>query len=81
MVDDMEPFDKINERIWEVPADIFIPAAASRLVTEEQLRRLYGLELKPLHVARNVPFADDAIFYGPIMSEADKQISLFRFHC
>ena len=76
MVDGMEPFDKINERIWEVPADIFIPAAASRLVTEDQLRRLLWAGVETIACGANVPFADDAIFYGPIMSEADKQISL-----
>ncbi|MFM1928492.1 MAG: ADP-forming succinate--CoA ligase subunit beta, partial [Pseudomonadota bacterium] len=28
MVDNMLPFDEINAKIWDVPADIFIPAAA-----------------------------------------------------
>jgi glutamate dehydrogenase/leucine dehydrogenase len=27
------PFDELNQKIWSVPAEIFIPAAASRLVT------------------------------------------------
>jgi len=76
VVDKMMSFDEINERIWEVPADIFIPAAASRLVTEDQLRRLIWAGVETIACGANVPFADQEIFYGPIMSEADKQISL-----
>ena len=76
VVDKMMPFDEINERIWEVPADIFIPAAASRLVTEDQLRRLIWAGVETIACGANVPFADQEIFYGPIMSEADKQVSL-----
>jgi glutamate dehydrogenase/leucine dehydrogenase len=76
VVDNMMPFNEINERIWEVPADIFIPAAASRLVTEDQLRRLIWAGVETIACGANVPFADQEIFYGPIMSEADKQISL-----
>lgn len=76
VIDDMMSFDEINERIWEVPAGIFIPAAASRLVTEDQLRRLIWAGVETIACGANVPFADQEIFYGPIMSEADKQISL-----
>lgn len=76
MVDNMLPFDEINAKIWDVPADIFIPAAASRLVTADQLQRLVNAGVKTISSGANVPFADKEIFYGPIMSQADAQVSL-----
>lgn len=76
VVDGMLGFDEVNERIWDVQADVFIPAAGSRLVTSEQLQRMVKAGLQTISSGANVPFADDAIFYGPIMSKADEQISL-----
>lgn len=75
-VDGMLSFDEVNNRIWDVNADIFIPAAASRLVTADQLNRLVKAGLKTISSGANVPFADKEIFYGPIMSQADDQLSL-----
>lgn len=76
VVDGMIPFDEINDKIWDVEADIFIPAAASRLVTANQLERLVKAGVKTISCGANVPFADKEIFYGPIMSDADAQLSL-----
>lgn len=76
VVDGMMSFDEINEQIWDIPADIFIPAAASRLVTADQLARMVKAGLKTISSGANVPFADTEIFYGPIMSDADNQVSL-----
>lgn len=76
VVDGMLSFDEVNERIWDVPADIFIPAAASKLVTSDQLSRLIAAGVQTISSGANVPFADKEIFYGPIMSEADDKISL-----
>ena len=72
----MLSFDEVYEKIWDIPADIFIPAAASRLVTADQLARMVKAGLKTISSGANVPFADKEIFYGPIMSNADNQISL-----
>ena len=69
------PFDQVNELIWDVPADIFIPAAASRLITREQLERMHASGVHIISSGANVPFADDEIFYGPIAEQADKQMS------
>jgi glutamate dehydrogenase/leucine dehydrogenase len=76
VIDDMLSFEEVNERIWDVPADIFIPAAASRLVTSDQLTRLIKAGVKTISSGANVPFADTEIFYGPIMSDADDKVSL-----
>lgn len=75
-VDGMLSFEEVNSRIWDVNADVFIPAAASRLVTADQLSRLVKAGLKTISSGANVPFADKEIFYGPIMSQADDQLSL-----
>lgn len=72
----MLPFEEINEKVWDVPADIFIPAAASRLVTNSQLERMVAAGLQTISSGANVPFADTEIFYGPIMSKADSHVSL-----
>lgn len=76
VMDDMLSFDEVNERIWDIPADIFVPAAASRLVTEEQLNSLVAAGVETISCGANVPFADKEIFYGPIMSAADDKLSL-----
>lgn len=70
------PFDEINEKIWSLPAEIFVPAAASRLVTQDQVRKMAASGLEVISPGANVPFADKEIFFGPIMEFADKQVSL-----
>lgn len=72
----MLPFDEINEKIWSLPAEIFVPAAASRLVTQDQVTKMTASGLEVISPGANVPFADKEIFFGPIMEFADKQVSL-----
>jgi glutamate dehydrogenase/leucine dehydrogenase len=69
-------FEELNEKIWDVKADVFLPCAASRLVTEDQLNRLLKGGLQVISCGANVPFADEQIFYGPIAGKADEQLSL-----
>jgi len=72
----MIPFDEINDKIWSVPAEIFIPAAASRLVTKDQVEQMIKAGLEVISPGANVPFADVEIFFGSIMEFTDKQVSL-----
>ncbi len=65
------PFDRVNEQVWSAGAEIFIPAAASRLITKEHLDRMLGHGLELISAGANVPFADQEIFYGPIGEFAD----------
>lgn len=74
--ENMIPFDEINEKIWSLPAEIFVPAAASRLVTQDQVTKMAASGLEVISPGANVPFADKEIFFGPIMEYADKQVSL-----
>lgn len=69
-------FVEVNEKIWDVPADIFIPAAASRLVTENQISRLIAHGLEVVSCGANVPFKDQEIFFGPIAEMVDSKVSL-----
>jgi glutamate dehydrogenase/leucine dehydrogenase len=70
------PFAEINESIWQTSADIFVPAAASRLVTKEQVEKMIGSGLSVIACGANVPFADQEIFFGPISDFADDHLSI-----
>lgn len=70
------PFEEMNQRIWNIPAEIFVPAAASRLVTQEQIQKMIDSGLEVISPGANVPFADREIFFGPIMEYTDQQVSL-----
>ncbi|MCG8806026.1 amino acid dehydrogenase [Tenacibaculum finnmarkense] len=72
----MIPFDEINEKIWNVPAEIFVPAAASRLVSQDQVQKMIDTGLEVISPGANVPFADKEIFFGSIMEYTDNHVSL-----
>ena len=67
----MMSFEEINEEIWSMGAEVFIPAAASRLVDRMQLAQMLDNGLEVISSGANVPFADEEIFYGPIAELAD----------
>lgn len=70
------PFEELNEKIWTVPAEIFAPCAASRLITKDQITKMIDTELEVISCGANVPFADKEIFFGPIMEFTDERVSL-----
>jgi glutamate dehydrogenase/leucine dehydrogenase len=72
----MLSFEEVNSRIWDQSADIFIPAAASRLVTKEQMERLIAAGLEVVSSGANVPFADPEIFFGPIAQYVDQKVAV-----
>ncbi|PCI02419.1 MAG: amino acid dehydrogenase [Flavobacteriaceae bacterium] len=74
--DNMLSFDEINDKIWSIPAEIFVPAAASRLVTKDQVQQMIDSGLEVVSPGANVPFADKEIFFGPIMEHTDNEVSL-----
>ena len=73
---EIQSFTEINQNIWNVGAEIFIPAAASRLVTDEQLDDMIKNNLEVISAGANVPFADKEIFFGPIAKKADEKTSV-----
>jgi len=74
--DGMISFSEINSEIWSLGAEIFVPAAASRLVTKEQVKEMIAGGLQVISPGANVPFADKEIFFGPIMEYTDNEVSL-----
>ena len=73
---DMIPFDQVNEAIWDLNFEIFIPAAASRLINKSQVDRMIASRLEVFSCGANVPFADPEIFFGPTGLFADEQFSV-----
>lgn len=69
-------FDEVNSKIWSLDAEVFIPCAASRLITQDQIDQLISTGIEVIACGANVPFADEAIFFGPIADYADNHISI-----
>jgi glutamate dehydrogenase/leucine dehydrogenase len=76
VADHLLSFDEVNARIWDVPCDVFLPCAASRLVQEDQVNRMVLAGLSVISSGANVPFADDEIFYGAIAEKADLTVAV-----
>ncbi len=74
--ENMISFDQANEKMWSVGAEIFIPAAASRLLSQNQLDQMINNGLEVISSGANVPFADKEIFFGPISKNADERVSV-----
>jgi glutamate dehydrogenase/leucine dehydrogenase len=69
-------FEEVNAKIWDLNAHVFIPAAASRLVTKEQVDRMKKAGMEVIACGANVPFADPEIFFGPTGEFADENLSV-----
>jgi len=74
--DRMVPFAEINQKIWDVRADLFIPAAASRLVAKNHIEKLLSNGLEAISCGANVPFSDEDVFYGKTAKFTDNNCSL-----
>jgi glutamate dehydrogenase/leucine dehydrogenase len=74
--DGMLSFEEANEQIWKLEADVFIPGAASKLVTKAQMDALIDNGLEVVSCGANVPFVDDQVFFGPTAKYTDERISL-----
>lgn len=72
----MLTFDEVNQRIWQLDAEVFVPCAASRLITKEQLDSMITHGMEVIAAGANVPFADPEIFFGPIAEYADQHVSI-----
>jgi len=73
---DIISFEEVNQKIWDLEFEIFIPAAASRLITKEQVDRMMASNLEVFSCGANVPFADPEIFFGPTGLYADQKFSV-----
>ena len=74
--ENMLSFEEVNSRIWSLQAEIFVPAAASRLVTRDQVSQMMKSGLEVISCGANVPFQDPEIFFGPTGEYADQNVSV-----
>ena len=72
----MLSFDEVNAKIWDLQSEVFIPCAASRLITKEQVDSMIKSGIEVIAAGANVPFADPEIFFGPIADYTDEKISV-----
>jgi glutamate dehydrogenase/leucine dehydrogenase len=73
---DMLSYEEVNSKIWDLPMEIFIPGAASRLVTQNQAERMIASGVEVISCGANVPFADKEIFMGPISEYMDNHTAV-----
>jgi glutamate dehydrogenase/leucine dehydrogenase len=73
---DLLSFDEVNKKIWDSEFEVFIPAAASRLVNKDQVDRMIASKLEVFSCGANVPFSDPEIFFGPTGLYADQKFSV-----
>ncbi|MBS9523531.1 amino acid dehydrogenase [Litoribacter ruber] len=76
VAENMVSFEEMNQRVWDLESEIFIPAAASRLITKEQVERMANAGLEVISCGANVPFADKEIFFGPTGVFADERVAV-----
>lgn len=69
-------YEEVNARVWDINAEVFIPCAASRLITQEQVDRMIKAGVEVISAGANVPFADKEIFFGPIADYADNHVTV-----
>lgn len=69
-------FEETNQKIWDVAADIFIPGAASKIITKDQVDRMVKGGMQVFSCGANVPFIDDEVFFGPTAKYTDELISV-----
>ena len=69
-------FEEARERIWATGAEIFVPAAGSRLVSQNNIATLINYGLEVIASGANVPFQDDEIFFGPTLKYADESVAV-----
>lgn len=72
----MLSFEEVNSKIWDLDAEVFLPCAASRLITKDQVDRMIASKLEVVAAGANVPFADPEIFFGPIAEFTDNEVSV-----
>lgn len=74
--DQLISFEEASAQIWNLGAEIFVPAAASRLVQQAEVDQLIKGGLEVIACGANVPFADKEIFFGSIMEHADSHVAV-----
>ncbi len=69
-------YHELHDKLWDYPCEIFIPAAASRLITRQEVDQMLGAGVEVISCGANVPFNDPEIFLGATGVYADEQLSV-----
>lgn len=70
------PFEEAHEQIYNTETDIFIPGAASRIVSKKNIESLMKNGLELVSCGANVPFIEDDLFFGSTTDFTDRNVSL-----
>lgn len=70
------PYDEMEEKMWEIDAEVFLPCARSRILTIHQVDLMIQQGIEVVSCGANVPFADEEIFLGPTAIHADHSLSV-----
>lgn len=76
VAENLLPFQEVSEKIWAMGAEIFVPAASSRLVQQHEVDQMIAGGIEVIACGANVPFADKEIFFGSIMEHADNHLAV-----
>ena len=74
--EDKVPHERLANEFWNSGAEIFIPAAASRLVTQAHIDTMKNSGLELIACGANVPFEEREIFFGPLTQHTDSHVAL-----
>lgn len=74
--DQKRPSSELDQELEKLQIDLFIPAAASKLVAESSydLMKRNGLEL--IACGANVPFREEGLLFGPLTEKIDRELAL-----
>jgi glutamate dehydrogenase/leucine dehydrogenase len=70
------PAAEMERALWSAGADIFIPAAASRVVSASHVNSLIKGGVELISCGANAPFEDDAMLFGALTRAVDDQVAL-----
>lgn len=69
-------FEDAKDLFFNIPADILIPAAGSRLIGKHEIDQLIQAGVEVISSGANVPFNESKIFYGPLTQYADERLAV-----
>ncbi len=76
VADNLLSFEEVNSKVWSMGAQVFVPCAASRLVTRDQVEAMVNSGMEVIACGANVPFADPEIFFGATGEFADSKLAV-----
>lgn len=70
------PNPEFERRFWTTEADVFVPAAASRIVKKHQVQALVERGLECIACGANLPFEERELLWGTVSRWADEHLGL-----